>query len=117
MFFTELDSWPDDSLAIRKCEVLTQYSAKLLMKFWPKDCQKMMRIGPLAVRDDYQGFVLKKAFFSSYIFRGGLATKLWLETMRLAKEKGFQFVDSICAAKASTAVSLKVSFVFCGKNI
>jgi hypothetical protein len=53
--FVEINSHANDSPAIRKCEVFAEVSEKILQHYMPEDCQKVIRIGMLAVRQDYQG--------------------------------------------------------------
>ena len=41
-------------------------------------------------------------------FRSGLAKRLWLESLKLAREYGFEYVESACSAKASTCIGTNV---------
>jgi hypothetical protein len=87
----------------------------------PDGCREFYRIELFSVSEGYRGFVLfrecletsfllilRHSDFLILIFRVGLGKILWQESLKLARKHGFQFVESLCSAKASAAIGMGV---------
>lgn len=79
--------------------------------YFPDDCKEFYRIDVVSVASEYRGleFRIKFLFINILLFRTGLGKLLWLESLKLAHQKGFKFAECGCTAKASTCVGTGVS--------
>ncbi|KAI6221357.1 Dopamine N-acetyltransferase-like protein [Aphelenchoides fujianensis] len=94
-YTAEIDVAMADGLTF-KCAVLRVYFSRFIAMIpqkLPVDCSDLFILYYLGVHPDYCG--------------NKLGEKLWMESLKLAKQRGFRFTQSLCSAAASSRIASK----------
>ncbi|KAI6233480.1 hypothetical protein M3Y99_00909700 [Aphelenchoides fujianensis] len=94
-YTAEIDAAMADGLTF-KCAVLRAYFSRfiaIIPQKLPADSSELFVLYYLGVHPDYCG--------------NKLGEKLWMESLKLAKQRGFRFTQSLCSATASSRIALK----------